>query len=156
MKRAAAWSRLPELSVMLFGLLLNYPWEFIQAPLFEGMGSVAHWEGVKTCTRAALGDAVIMVFAYWGVALLTRGRDWIVAPRWRETLLLVSIGVSVTVLIERLALHDQWFSAWRYSAAMPVIPGLDVGLVPVLQWVFLPPLMLALAGAHLRGCRSSS
>ena len=64
--RAPAFTLWPEFSVTLFALLLNHPWEFIQAPLFAGMASMAHWDGVKACTRAALGDAVIMLFVYWG------------------------------------------------------------------------------------------
>lgn len=154
--RAPAFTLWPEFSVTLFALLLNHPWEFIQAPLFAGMASMAHWDGVKACTRAALGDAVIMLFAYWGVALLGRGRSWIATPRWYETLLMVSLGVVVTVVIERLVQRGEWLSAWRYSAAMPVIPGLEVGLVPVLQWVLLPPFVVTLVGAHLRGRRHSN
>ena len=155
-RRLTAGTWLPEFNVLLFAFLLNYPWEIIQAPLFEGMAGQAHWEAVKVCTRAALGDAVIMLFAYWGVALLGRGRSWIAAPRWYETLLMASLGVVVTVVIERLAQRGEWLSAWRYSAAMPVIPGLEVGLVPVLQWLILPPFVVALVGAHLRGRRHSS
>lgn len=148
-----ALSELPELNVMLFALLLNYPWEFIQAPLFAGMAEAAHWEAVKVCTRAALGDAVIMLVAYWGVAVARSSRAWVVAPGWRDVVLLSSIGVGITIVIERLALHGWWLAGWRYSAAMPVIPGLDVGLAPVLQWVVLPPLLVALVMRQLRGRR---
>ena len=35
-------------------------------------------------------------------------------------------------------------SSWTYSSLMPIIPGLGVGLVPVLQWIVLPPLVAAL------------
>jgi len=140
---------------MLFALLLNYPWEFIQVPLFEGMAETPHWLAVKACTRAALGDVVIMLIAYWGVAALGRGRTWIVAPGRRDLLLLSSIGVGITVIIEWLALHGWWLAGWRYSAAMPVVPGLGIGLVPVLQWVVLPPLVAALAARQLRGLRNS-
>ncbi len=59
-------------------------------------------------------------------------------------MLLSSIGVGLTVVIELLAQHGGWLAAWSYSAAMPVIPGLGVGLVPVLQWIVLPPLVVAL------------
>lgn len=30
-------TRLLEFSIAVFALLLNYPWEFLQVPLFEGM-----------------------------------------------------------------------------------------------------------------------
>ena len=150
---ALTW--LPEFNVMLFALLLNYPWEFIQAPLFEGMAERPHWAAVMACTRAALGDAVIMIVAYWAVAALSHGRTWIAAPVRREVLLLSSIGVCITVIIELLALHGWWPAGWRYSEAMPIVPGLGVGLVPVLQWVVLPPLVVALVARQLRGRRDS-
>ena len=151
--KALTW--LPEFNVLLFALLLNYPWEFIQAPLFEGMAERPHWEAVTACTQAALGDAVIMLIAYWGVAALGRGRAWIAAPGWRDVLLFSSIGVGITVVIEWLALRGAWLAGWTYSALMPVIPVLGVGLVPVLQWVVLPPLVVALVARQLRGRRRS-
>lgn len=39
----------------------------------------------------------------------------------------------------------------RYSTSMPQFIGL--GLSPVLQWIFLPPLCLWLARRHLLGSR---
>ena len=137
-------TELPEFNVLLFALLLNYPWEFIQAPLFEGMAERPHGAAVKACTQAALGDSVIMLVAYWGVAALGRGRAWIAAPGWRDVLLFSSIGVAITVVIEWLALNGGWLNGWTYSSLMPIIPGLGVGLVPVLQWMVLPPLVAAL------------
>ena len=137
-------TELPEFNVLLFALLLNYPWEFIQAPLFEGMAERPHGAAVKACTQAALGDSVIMLMAYWGVAALGRGRAWIAAPGWRDVLLFSSIGVAITVVMEWLALNGGWLNGWTYSSLMPIIPGLGVGLVPVLQWMVLPPLVAAL------------
>lgn len=40
-------SRAPEAHIATFAFLLNYPWEMLQAPLFEGLSSGAHWEQVK-------------------------------------------------------------------------------------------------------------
>lgn len=134
----------PEFNVLLFALLLNYPWEFIQAPLFEGMAESPHGAAVKACTQAALGDSVIMLIAYWGVAALRRDRTWIAAPVWRDVLLFSSIGVTITIVIEWLVQQGMWLSGWAYSSLMPIIPGLEVGLVPVLQWLVLPPLVVAL------------
>ena len=149
---AVTW--LPEFNVMLFAFLLNYPWEFIQTPLFEGMADQPHWAAVKVCTRAALGDAIIMLIAYWAVAVLSRSRAWIAVPGRRSMWILVSIGVCIAVVIEWLVLHGWWLASWGYSAAMPIVPGLGVGLVPVLQWVALPPLVIALAGRMLRSRRT--
>lgn len=136
---------------MLFAFLLNFPWEFIQSPLFEGMADTPHWEAVKGCTRATLGDVVIMLAAYWGVSMLRRNRAWIATPSRRDVSLLIIVGLCITAIIEWLVLHGWWWVSWRYSAAMPVIPGLGVGWVPLSQWVILPPLAIALVGRQLRG-----
>ena len=154
-RSATALLGLPEFTVLLFAFLLNYPWEFIQAPLFEGMAGAPHWDAVKTCTRAALGDALIMLTAYWVVAWLGQGRAWPAGATGRDLVLLVAVGTGITALIEVLALNGWWITQWRYSAAMPVLPALGVGLVPLLQWVILPPLVVVLVRGQLLGAEAS-
>jgi hypothetical protein len=44
----------------------------------------------------------------------------------------------------------EWYAVkvlhrWEYSLSMPVIPGLEIGFVPVLQMLVLPPLTFFLA-----------
>ncbi len=151
LQRTAALLALPEFNVMLFAVLLNYPWEFIQSPLYAGMADQRHWDAVKTCTIAALGDGVLMVVAYWGAAWLGRNRHWIVAPGVRAMLPFLLIGVCIATAIELLAQRGWWLQQWNYSAAMPLIPGLGVGWVPVLQWVMLPPLVVGLVSRQIRG-----
>ncbi len=151
MQRTAALLALPEFNVMLFAVLLNYPWEFIQSPLYAGMADQRHWDAVKICTIAALGDGVLMVVAHWGAAWLGRNRHWIVAPSVPATLSFLLIGVCIAAAIEWLAQRGWWLQQWNYSAAMPLIPGLGVGWVPVLQWVMLPPLVVGLVSRQIRG-----
>ena len=45
-------TRLPEVNVALFALLLNFPWEIFQNPLFDRTASAPHWEIAKLCTWA--------------------------------------------------------------------------------------------------------
>lgn len=138
--RALTWT--PEFNVGLFAFLLNLPWELWQVPLFESMPEAPHWEAVKTCSRAAAGDAVIALFAYWAIALVLRNRAWVVAPTASATMGFAALGVAITVVIERLALGGLWLHSWSYSPLMPVVPGLDVGLSPLVQWLALPPLVI--------------
>lgn len=144
-------TRLPEFSIAVFGLLLNYPWEFLQVPLFEGMPEARHWDAIKTCTRATLGDAAIMLIAYWSVSLATGSRNWLLAPNTRRILMFAGTGVVITIAIERLALAGAWFGGWQYSSLMPVVPGVEVGLSPLLQWIVLPPLVVWFSRRHIRG-----
>ncbi|MEO8223611.1 MAG: hypothetical protein ABI661_02315 [Gammaproteobacteria bacterium] len=142
---------LPEFNLALFALLLNFPWELLQAPLFEGLARMPHWEAVKGCSRAALGDTAILLIAHGSVAASGSGRNWIMAPTRLQMTAFVLVGVSITVAIELLATRGWWYSGWSYSAAMPVLPGLRVGLVPLIQWIVLPPLAVILARRQLRG-----
>lgn len=153
-------SRTPEFSVFLFALLLNYPWELIQAPLFEGMAVAPHWEAVKVCTRATFGDGIIMLIAFWAVAFAVRSRRWLLNPRAWEVAAFIAAGVLITIVIEHFATrssHPSW--GWAYSSLMPTLPVLGTGLTPLLQWIMLPGLVLWLsrrqfAGAGERGDKS--
>lgn len=145
------FTRQPEFNVVVFALLLNYPWEFLQVPLFEGMSTADHWDAVRTCTRAALGDAVIMLIAYWAVSLAARSRSWVLAPSTARIVMFAATGVLITIAIERLAVAGIWLGGWRYSSLMPVVPGIKVGLSPLLQWVVLPPLVVWFSRRQILG-----
>lgn len=143
---------LPESNVVVFALLLNYPWELLQAPLFWGMRSATHWDAVKLCSRAVLGDAVIMLLAYWGGALVARDRWWIKRPRCAPILTMLAIGLAITVLVELLAIasnNPSW--GWRYAEIMPVVPEIGIGLVPLVQWIILPLLLIWFVKRQLNG-----
>jgi len=143
---------LPEFNVAVFALLLNYPWEFLQTPLFAEMRSASHWEAVKTCTRATAGDAVIMLAAFWTVAAFAGTRQWIAAtPTVGRLVLFVSVGTLITTVIEWLVQKGWWIDSWRYSELMPVLPGIGVGVSPVLQWVLIPPLTAWFVRRQLSG-----
>ena len=145
---AITW--LPEVNVALFALLLNFPWEFIQAPLFEGMATAPHWQAVKGCARAALGDAVIALIAYWSIAVPCANRDWIANPKTPQVLAFLAVGMLITAGIEWLAVRGLWMTPWAYATAMPVLPGLGIGLAPFLQWLVLPLMLIGIVGRQLR------
>ena len=133
----------PETNILIFAFLLNYPWEFLQVPFFEGMAVATHWEAVKVCTRATLGDAVIMLIAYWCVTVAASDRWWFRAPSRMQMLGFVTVGLIITVAIEHFATQSTdpaW--GWRYADIMPIVPVVGVGLTPLLQWMLLPPLAI--------------
>jgi hypothetical protein len=93
-KRLYALTWTPEFNVALFTLLLNYPWEFLQVPLFERMPQTQHWDAVKACSRTAAGDAVIALAAYGAVALTLRNRNGVVKPTRRSDAELHGVGCT--------------------------------------------------------------
>ncbi|TFI59767.1 hypothetical protein E2493_02705 [Sphingomonas parva] len=138
--------------MMMFAFLLNYPWELIQAPLYQGMASAPHWTSVLVCSRAAVGDAVIAFIAFCTACLAARTPSWPMQPNRRGIIVFMGVGLVITVVIEHLATSSTSASwGWRYSSMMPLVPLIGAGLSPVLQWLILPPLVVWLARRHLQG-----
>lgn len=140
---------LPELDIAIFAFLLNFPWEILQNGLFLGMAAARHWDAVLMCTRATCGDVGIALAAFWGVAGLGSGRHWPRYPTTAQIVGFMAFGLAVTIGLELLA-TTVWHR-WSYSAAMPVIPLLQVGLSPLLQWTILPPLIVWFMHGQLMG-----
>lgn len=139
---------LPELNVFVFGFLLNLPWEFLQTPFYEGIASAPHWESTRLCTQAAVGDAAMTLVAFWVVSAAAATREWVLRPTRRQVAAFVLTGLSLTAVFEWLA--TGVLERWTYTDAMPTLPLLGTGLLPLLQWTLLPPLILWFVGRQLR------
>ncbi len=137
---ARKWLNMPEINVALFAFFLNFLWEMWQAPFFEELINMPHWEATKMCTEAAAGDAVIATVSFWGVALATRTRAWILRPHWRTVAGFVALGVMITIIVEAFAVGS--LDRWQYAEVMPTLPFLGTGLLPILQWIIIPPLVV--------------
>lgn len=149
MAGASGILRQPEPNVLLFGFLLNLPWELLQIPFYAGMQSLPHGEGVLLCAGAAAGDAAILLAAFWCTAMLVRSRSWIAHPSWLALACFIGAGQLATVIIEQWA--TQAWDRWSYAESMPTVPVIGTGLLPVLQWLLLPLLVVWLARRQMRG-----
>ena len=115
--------------------LCSLAWEIVQLPLYTlwaepRLGAIAF--AVAHCT---VGDAMIGTAALV-IALTLSGAGE--RARWRRTrigMLMVFLAVAYTVLSERVNLAQ---GNWAYSAWMPVLPWVEVGLAPVMQWIIVP------------------
>lgn len=144
-------SNQPEFNFFIFGVLLNFPWEFLQVPFFEGMAEAPHWRATVTCALASLGDGLILLIAFLTTSSIWRDRFWFMRPHVRQIISYVLVGVIITSVLEHLvtrSTHPVW--SWRYSELMPVVPGLGIGLTPLLQWVLIPPVVAWFSRRQLR------
>ncbi|MFD2512473.1 hypothetical protein ACFSRY_01230 [Pontibacter locisalis] len=119
--------------VLVVGFLLNLIWENAQAPLYEGYkGFYGHF---WLCFVAAVVDALVILLLYLLFLVYSQHLYWPLAAGFWQRLLLVIAGVLLAVWFEKWALNVE---QWGYAEAMPIIPILDIGLLPVLQLMFLP------------------
>ena len=137
--RVARLQDLPELNVAIFAFLLNFVWEMWQIPFYQDMLAKAHGDGVWQCTRATFGDVLIMLVAFGTVAVTARSRCWILQPSWPQLLAFVAVGVLITVGMEEISTR---LDRWTYADIMPILPLLGTGVLPLVQWVVIPPLVV--------------
>ena len=77
-------------------------------------------------------------------AAASAGETWFGASRT----VTVAVGGSKP-MIERTSTGP--LARWTYSEIMPVVPALDVGVVPIAQWVVLPLALVYLARRQMAG-----
>jgi hypothetical protein len=120
-------------------------------PFFRGLADQPYWLGVKACTQATFGDSGIALAAFWMTAMLARTRGWMLEPRKPDIAIFICAGIVATILLEALA--TGVLGRWAYNDTMPRLPILGIGLLPLLQWLVVPPLVLWFARRQI-GIRS--
>lgn len=145
--RRRSLSNTPELPVAMFSFLLHFVWEFLQVPTYAGMAEMPHWQGVKLCTSATIGDVGFALTAFWTACLVARTRHWISEQVVLPVLVFLGTGIALTVGFEFY--YTQVTLRWTYSDLMPLVPPFGTGLSPLLQWIVIPPLVLWLSRRYL-------
>lgn len=129
--------------VYAIAVALNYPWELAQSPLFAPASHAGNiW---LHCFVASLGDGLMVLLLFGFGWLVLRSGDWFVRPGLRAYAILLASGTALALTVEWIGLH--LIHSWTYTEAMPRLPGLDVGIVPVLQMILLPPVIFFVTAA---------
>src|SRR2546426_7844601 len=117
---------LTALSIISF--VVNWLWEMVQMPAYVETAGLSWFETATSCTGAAAGDTAITL-AIWSLGSLAAGSPrWGLQVRWNVYATAGLWGGLWAFWIERWALAA---GRWSYTATMPVIPFLGVGLWPV-------------------------
>jgi len=119
--------------IIASSFLLNFAWEMLQMPLYEGMEP-----GIQTilfCALAAVADTVMVLLIYYAFGFIYKSPFWIKHLNYARVILLILTGGLGAVLME---LRHISSGTWGYKQMMPLIPFVEVGVVPVLQFMSLP------------------
>lgn len=137
--------------VFVISVAVNYVWEMAQMPLYERMpfDSVRSW---LVCFRAALGDGVIVLTIWAAGAAVFRRVHWFTPLTPLTALVALAAGATIAVGIE---LHALSAERWAYSSLMPILPGINVGVSPLIQLLVLPWPAMRLADYLSQRRRSS-
>jgi len=94
-ERLPAWQPWAALAAASLGL--NFVWEMLQAPLYQGMLTMPLSGATRVCAQASAGDAVITLAAYALVAFAVRSRAWMTHPRVGHIAAYLATGLAVTI-----------------------------------------------------------
>ena len=134
------WFSIPELQLLMFSLPLELLWEVAQFPLYtvwhEGDWSYILY-GLAHCT---LGDLLILLVTYWVVSLLNRSRYWYQSNILVNGVLFTLLSLGYTIYSEIMNVSIK--GTWDYTELMPIVPVIEIGGMPFLQWVLVPPVVL--------------
>lgn len=122
----------------------NLAWEFALMPLYTLWSKGSPREIVFAAIHCTGGDIAIGGAALAGALLLFGNTAWPNARFTPVAIATVAAGFGYTVYSEHV---NTARGAWGYSAFMPVLPGLGIGLAPMAQWVVVP--LLAFAASRL-------
>ena len=137
------------IALFIVSALGNFGWEISQMPLysFSGVTTSGYAEFIKLHWITAAKDGLIVVALYLLVGILVRNVSWGKRFSYRRFIFLISLGLLWAVGIE----YHAVFSAhrWAYSAAMPLLPVVKVGVSPVVQMIIVPLLSILLVRKQL-------
>ena len=122
---------------IFFSFVIFGTWEWVQTPFFidntEEINKIV-WYRIH-CT---FGDMMILASVIIITSLIRRSFSWLFAPSGSYYTAIIILGVSYTLYSEYRNVYLA--KNWDYSLLMPELFG--IGLLPVLQWILLPPLII--------------
>lgn len=126
------------LAVCLLGFVLHFTWEYLQcAPFFK------HGEpnpNLFSMLVATLGDVLMLMIVYLVDAILLRSFSWAVQTWSMKTIIIIVVpSVLLASIVEILGLQT---ARWRYTSQNPLIPVINISLLPVLQMAILNPTLI--------------
>jgi len=126
-----------RLAVVSF--VLNWVWEIGQMVAFAVSAS---WiKSLIFCTLATIVD-LLTTFAVYGVAaFIARRLDW-KRNDWHFYVTAAVLGALSAVTFEKIAFA---VGLWSYNEKMPVVPLVDTGLLPLVQFTVLVPFAIWLS-----------
>lgn len=135
-----SWKKTPEYLLLILSLPLQLLWEVAQFPLYtvwhEGdWGFILY--GLIHCT---LGDLLILLSVFWFISLINKSRYWIFSPSMPNIILFTVLGLAYTIFSE--ILNTRIKGTWGYTELMPIVPVIEVGGMPFLQWLLIPPVLI--------------
>ena len=122
--------------LFIIGFAINWVWELNQMSYFAGKPGSNYAEGVFYCSLASIVDGVTILSIYFLASKIFKPASL------KFYLLTCLIGALSAIIFENVAFYLE---LWSYKESMPIVPVIDVGLLPFVQLISLVPLSIFIA-----------
>lgn len=139
-------SRIPEIPIAFSCFFLNFFWEVLQT-YFYALRDVPFRTMLYGWIHCTFGDVLLTIISFWLISLASQNRKWFFHLNRLNLGGFVLVGIIFTIISERV--NVRVLRSWTYNQSMPLIPLLEVGLTPLLQWMMIPPLIILLVRHYL-------
>ncbi|WP_340263885.1 hypothetical protein [Sulfitobacter pontiacus] len=120
----------------LFTLLGHLLWEVAHIPLYTIWVEGTWGEIIFAVVHCTGGDLLIAMSSLLLALFIFGTGAWPQARVYPVFGAMLAIGFGYTIFSEWLNIEVR--EAWTYRDIMPVIPFIDAGLTPMLQWLIVP------------------
>lgn len=126
-------------AIVAQGAAANFPWEMVHSLWYRGAENWDWKRHLLCCGLASLADGIGTAAIFGIGAMIFNER------RWTRQLSLIRLGVTGllgligAVAVEQSALRFGW---WAYEPTMPRVPGTELGLSPLVQFIIVPLVVL--------------
>lgn len=135
-----AWLEIPEYQLLILAIPIQLLWEIAQLPLFT-IWHESDWSYILyALIHCTIGDLLILLIAFWLVSLLNKSRFWFSSPSLLNITLFTLSGLGYTIYSE--IINTRIKDSWSYTDLMPIVPIIEIGGMPFLQWLLIPPLLI--------------
>ena len=131
-------------ALLAFGL--HGLWEVAQLPLYTLWDDSNRRRVVLYLLHCLGGDVLIATTLFLLAAAIMRDFAWPIHWPWRGGIIVILSGLAYTGFSEWYNVYQR--HSWSYTDAMPLVFGL--GLTPLLQWIVVSALMVAVIGYRKR------
>ncbi|MCM0018556.1 MAG: hypothetical protein NBV67_01040 [Tagaea sp.] len=123
---------------LAFVAAANLAWEMAHLPLYTIWSEGSAREITVAVVHCTIGDVLIATASLIGALLFFGGTDW---PTERAALGRVMAAATFAGI--GYTIYSEWLNivvrkSWAYSTWMPIVPIVETGLSPLLQWVVIP------------------
>jgi|CXWJ01.1.fsa_nt_gi hypothetical protein len=124
-------------TLLVISAAAHLAWEVVQLPLYTIWWTGTAAEIAFAVVHCTAGDLVIMTSSLVA-ALVALGQGWPSSKASFRNVMLATIVIGVAYTIYSEWLNVSVRGTWAYTTAMPLVPPLGTGLLPLLQWIAVP------------------